>query len=97
MPDPERSDAAPERSNEHVSRGNKFTLQVALAWATLVVLNAVFGQTGAFSFVFVGVLTLGATWVLVHALFEHVDQLIETRIEEAAAAGEESGTGATPE
>ncbi|WP_336035416.1 hypothetical protein [Halobacterium yunchengense] len=84
----------PDWSGEHVSRGNKFTLQVALAWLALLVTNAAFARTGALGFAFVGLATLFATWLLVHALFEHVDALVKTRIAEADGAGGEDGTAA---
>ncbi|MGB9964254.1 hypothetical protein [Halobacterium hubeiense] len=79
--------ATPNWSDEHVTRANRFTLHVVLAWVLLVTLQAAVVPTGTIGLVFAGAFALGATWLLVHSLFTQVDQLTKTRIEEANRAG----------
>ena len=83
--------STPDWSDEHISLANRFVAQVVVAWLVLVAVSALFARTGTFGFVFVGFLTLAATWLLVHALFMHVDRLVKTRLEEATT-GVSAGT-----
>jgi len=75
--------ADPDWSDEHVSRANRFTLHVVVAWVLLVTLSASLADTGGVGLVFLGASTLGATWLLVHSLFTQVDELVRTRLDEA--------------
>jgi hypothetical protein len=81
MPDPDWSD-------EHISRANRFTLHVVLAWVALVTLQAILVPTGSIGMLLAGVFALGATWLLVHSLFTQVDGLVKTRIAEAEGNAE---------
>lgn len=80
---------SPDWSNEHVSRANRFTLHVVLAWVALVTLQAILVPTGTAGALLAGAFALVATWVLVHSLFTQVDRLVKTRI--AEADGEPAG------
>ncbi len=75
--------ADPEWSDEHISRANRFTVHVVLAWVGLVVVQAILLPTGSVGMLLAGVVALGATWLLVHSLFTQVDELVKTRVEEA--------------
>ena len=79
----------PDWSDEHVSRANRFTLHVGLAWVALVTLQAVLVPTGSIGVLLAGVFALGATWLLVHSLFTQVDGLVKTRIAEAESDANE--------
>ncbi|NIB98331.1 hypothetical protein [Halobacterium sp. R2-5] len=72
-----------EWSDEHISRANRFTVHVVLAWVGLVVVQAILLPTGSVGMLLAGVVALGATWLLVHSLFTQVDELVKTRVEEA--------------
>ncbi len=82
--------ATPDWSDEHVSRANRFTLHVVLAWVALVTLQAVLVPSGTIGMLLAGVFALGATWLLVHSLFTQVDALVKTRIAEADDSADES-------
>jgi len=70
-------------SDEHISRANRFTLHVVVAWLLFVWLSASLAGTGIVGVVVLGALALGATWLLVHSLFSQVDRLVRTRLDEA--------------
>jgi len=74
----------PEWSDEHVTRANRFTLHVVLAWIGLVTLQAILPRSSV-SLLLGGVAALGATWLLAHSLFTQVDGLVKTRVEEAGS------------
>ncbi|GAA0264035.1 hypothetical protein [Halobacterium noricense] len=85
--------ASPDWSDEHISLANRFTAQVVFAWLTLVGMSSVLTRMGMFGVLLVVVLTIGATWLLVHALFTHVDSLVQTRLEEAGMTGTPTNPG----
>jgi len=76
--------ADPDWSDEHISRANRFTLHVVVAWLLLAALSAALAGSGSpVGVLFFGALALGGTWLLVHSLFTQVDGLVRTRLEEA--------------
>jgi|AntRauMinimDraft_4_1070384.scaffolds.fasta_scaffold00114_26 hypothetical protein len=85
--------ADPDWSDAHISRANRFTLHVVVAWVLLTTLSASLAGTGSVALVFLGLAALGGTWVLIHSLFTQVDELVRTRLEEASEGAGESDDG----
>jgi hypothetical protein len=85
--------ADPDWSDVHVSRANRFTLHVVVAWVLLTTLSASLAGTDNVGVLFLGVLTLGATWLLVHSLSTQVDELVRRRLEEAGELANRPGDG----
>ena len=82
--------ADPDWSDAHISRANRFTLHVVVAWLLLTTASVSLAGSGPAGVVFLAVLALGGTWVLVHSLFTQVDELVRTRLDEADGALQEN-------
>lgn len=87
--------ADPDWSDDHVSRANRFTLHVVVAWILITTLSGALAGSGSpIGVLVLGALALGATWLLVHSLFTQVNGLVRTRLREAGDLPEHtSGDG----